>query len=127
MKKILVLNGSEALYLLYKQELSCADRKVITRTYKNKYLQLINSEQPSLVIMDNMIPTEKQKSILTKIRQDYNELPIILHSFVSGKTADIKDLFLTKSYNLSELKDKANVLLETQKVPVMKSTVAYFC
>ncbi len=127
MKKILVLNGSEALYLLYKQELSCADRKVITRTYKNKYLQLINSEQPSLVIMDNMIPTEKQKSILTKIRQDYNELPIILHSFVSGKTADIKDLFLTKSYNLSELKDKANVLLETQKVPVMKSTVAYVC
>jgi len=127
MTKILVLDGSEALWLLYKKELSCADRKVITRTYKNKYLQLINSEKPSLVIMDNMIPAEKQKFILDKIRKDHKELPIILHSFASGKTADIKDLFLTKSYNLSELKHKTNVLLETQKAPTRQSTVAYVC
>ena len=127
MTKILVLDGSEALWLLYKKELSCDNRKVITRTYKNKYLQLINSEKPNLIIMDNMIPAEKQKFMLDKIRKDNKELPIILHSFVSGKTANIKDLFLTKSYNLSELKHKANVLLETQKAPARQSTVAYVC
>jgi len=127
MKKILVLDGSEALWLLYKKELSGTNCKVITKTYKNKYLQLIDSEKPGLVIMDNMIPVEEQQFMLKKIRKNHKELPIILHSFASGNTAEINDLFLTKSHNLSELKHKTNILLETQEPPAKLRTVAYVC
>ena len=127
MKKILVLDGSEALWCLYKKELDWSDRIVITITYKNKYLQIIDSERPDLIIMDNMIPIEKQEFMLKKIRKNYKEFPIILHSFVSGHTAEIKDLFLTKSYSLSELKHKANILLETQQVSREYSMSACVC
>ncbi len=117
MKKILIINGCEALWFLYKKELIWSDRIVTTITCKNKYLQVLNSEKPDLIIMDNMIPAEKQKFMLKKIRKNNKELPIILHSFVSGKTAEIKDMFLTKSYTLNELKHKANILLETRATP----------
>jgi len=112
---------------LYKKELIWNDRIVITITYKNKYLQIINRKEPDLIVMDNMIPIEKQKCILKKIRENHQELPIILHSFISGHTAEIKDLFLTKSYNLNELKHKANVILETRKISHENRTSACVC
>ena len=127
MKKILVLDGCESLEFLYKKELIWNDRIVITITYKNKYLQIINRKEPDLIVMDNMIPIEKQKCILKKIRENHQELPIILHSFISGHTAEIKDLFLTKSYNLNELKHKANVILETRKISHENRTSACVC
>lgn len=127
MKKILVLHGCQALWFLYKKELICRDRMVLTKTHENKYLQIIENQRPDLIIMDNMIPANKQKSILKKIRKNNKELPIILHSFVSGETLEVKDLFLTKSYNLNELKHKANMLLDRREVAYYYNTASCVC
>jgi len=124
MKNILVLNGCEALWFLYKKELSGKDRTIITKTYKNKYRQLINSQKPSVVIIDNMIPIKKQEYVLKTIRKHHKELPIIHHCFLSGHTAELRDLFLARSYNLGELKHKTAVLLETQDIQPEHQEVA---
>ena len=127
MKKVIVIDSCKTLWSFYRKELISDGRIVITVPYKNNPLLPIELEKPDLIIMDNMLSTEEQKFLYKRIRHAFNETPVILHTFGSGKTADIKDLFLTKSYNLSELKHKANVLLETQKAQARQSTVAYVC
>jgi len=81
--------------------------------------------KPELIITDNLLPPEKQKFILCRIRKNCRELPIILHRFPSGNSAELPDLFLAKTSSLSELKHKTLALLTVQEVPPVPATETY--
>ena len=127
MKKILVIDSCKTLWSFYKKELIDVNRIIMTIPYKNNPLLLIEMEKPDLIIMDNMLSTSEQKFLLKRIRHAFNETPVILHTFGSGNTADINDLFLVKSTSLSELKYITDTLLETQGLFTAERGIAGAC
>ena len=127
MKKVIVIDSCKTLLSFYKKELISDSRIIMTIPYQNNPLLLLEVEKPDLIIMDNMLSTDKQKFLFKRIRHAFNETPVILHAFGSGNTADIEDLFLVKSSSLSELKYITDTLLETQDFFTAKRRFAGAC
>ena len=114
MKKVIVIDSCKTLWSFYRKELINNSRIVMTIPYQNNPLLLLAVEKPDIIIMDNMLSADKQKFLFKRIRHAFNETPVILHTFGSGNTADINDLFLAKSSSLNELRYITDILLETQ-------------
>jgi len=114
MKKVIVIDSCKTLWSFYRKELINNSRIVMTIPYQNNPLLLLEVEKPDIIIMDNMLSADKQKFLFKRIRHAFNETPVILHTFGSGNTASINDLFLAKSSSLSELRYITDTLLETQ-------------
>ena len=116
MKKVIIIDSCKTLLSFYKKELMSNSRIIMTIPYQSNPLLLLEIEKPDLIIMDNMLSTDKQKFLFRRIKHAFNKTPVILHTFGSGNTADIKDMFLVKSSSLSELKHITDTLLEKQDV-----------
>jgi len=100
MKKVIVIDSCKTLWSFYRKELINNSRIVMTIPYQNNPLLLLAVEKPDIIIMDNMLSADKQKFLFKRIRHAFNETPVILHTFGSGNTASINDLFLAKKFQL---------------------------
>jgi len=118
-KKILVVEDEEGLRLLYKEELNAEGYEVLTARNGREAIQQLEVGKPDLIILDIVMPVMDGIEALGRIVGKDRKIPIILNTSYSGYQQDFMswaaDAYLTKSMDLSELKDKVRELLEKGK------------
>jgi DNA-binding response OmpR family regulator len=118
MPKILVVDDEEHIRLLYFEELNEAGYEVITAEDGYKLLETIEEEKPDLVILDIKMVGYNGLDLLQDIRNHFYALPVILSTAYDSYKEDMKsivaDFYVVKSFNLTELKNKISMALETR-------------
>jgi CheY-like chemotaxis protein len=118
MPKLLVVDDDEHIRLLFSEELKEAGYDVITADSGYKLVEAIEGEQPDLVILDIKMVDYNGLDVLPDIRNDFYDLPVILSTAYDSFKEDTKsiaaDFYVTKSYDLTELKQKIVMALETK-------------
>lgn len=117
MPKILIVDDEEHIRFLYSEELADEGYEVITHDSGNQLLELIDKEKPDLVVLDIKMVDYNGLDLLQDIRNRYYDLPVILCTAYDTFKEDMKsiaaDFYVTKSFDLSELKTKIKMALET--------------
>ena len=118
MPKILVADDDEYIRLLSSLELKDAGYEVITAEGGYKILERIEEEKPHLVILDIKMTDCNGLDLLQDIRNHFYDLPVILWTacdYFEGETKSIAaDFYVVKSFDLTELKQKIALALETK-------------
>jgi len=118
MRKIFIVDDEEHIRLLLSEELKEAGYEVITAEGGYKILDRIEEEKPDLVILDIKMAEYNGLDILQDIRNHFYDLPVILSTAYDSFKEDIKsiaaDHYVVKSYDLTELKKKIAIALETR-------------
>lgn len=114
--KILVVDDEELLVKGIRFNLQNDGYEVITGCDGIEALQLAQTQQPDLIILDIMMPNMDGLQACAKIRE-FSDVPIIM---LTAKTEDIDKLmgfeqgaddYLTKPFNILELKARVRALL----------------
>ncbi len=128
--KILVVDDEALLVKGIRFNLQNEGYEVITGSNGLEALQLTKTESPDLIVLDVMMPEMDGLTACSQIRQ-FSDVPIIL---LTAKTEDMDKLlgfesgaddYLTKPFNILELKARIRALLrrakakETQKSQVL--------
>jgi DNA-binding response OmpR family regulator len=117
MPKILVVDDEKHVRLLYSEELKEAGYEVIAAEGGYKLLERIEEERPDLVVLDIKMGDYNGLDILQDIRNNFHDLPVILSTAYDSFKEDMKliatDFYVVKSFDLTELKNKIAMALET--------------
>jgi DNA-binding response OmpR family regulator len=118
MAKILIVDDEEGIRMLYSMELEDEGYEVITLSDGKDLLAMVEKEAPDCVILDIKLREYNGLDLLQQIRKKHYDLPVILNSAYSSFKVDLKavaaDYYVVKSSDLSELKDKLKIALETR-------------
>ncbi len=118
MPKILVVDDQELVRLLYSEELKESGYEAITADSAYKILEKVEEEKPDLVVLDTKMVYYNGKDILQDIRNHFYDLPVILSTAYDSFKEDMKsiaaDFYVIKSFDLTELKQKIAMALETK-------------
>ncbi|MBI4799441.1 MAG: response regulator [Desulfarculus sp.] len=121
MPKILIVDDEEHIRFLYSEELTDEGYEVVTADSGFKLLERIDAEKPDLIILDIKMVDYNGLDLLQDIRNKYYDLPVILCTAYDTFKEDMKsiaaDFYVIKSFDLTELKNKIKMALETA-VPV---------
>jgi two-component system response regulator (stage 0 sporulation protein F) len=119
MAKVLVVDDEKSIRALCAEELGEEGYEVITTGEGKKVLELIESDQPSAVVLDIRMEDCDGLDLLQEIRNAHPELPIILNTAYDSYREDVKsiaaDHYVVKSYDLLELKAKLAKVLKEEK------------
>jgi len=114
-KKILVVDDEEGLRLLYEEMLKAEGYDVITARNGREAIQQLEEGKPDLIILDIVMPVMDGMEALGRIVGKERKIPIILHTSYSDYQQDFMswaaDAYVTKSIDLTELKNKVRELL----------------
>jgi two-component system, response regulator, stage 0 sporulation protein F len=117
MAKILVVDDEEHIRLLYSEELTEAGYEVITADSGLQLMERIENEKPDLVVLDIKMVDYNGLDLLQDIRNRFYDLPVILSTAYDTFKEDMKsiaaDFYVVKSFDLTELKKKISMALET--------------
>ena len=117
MAKILVVDDEEHILYLYSEELSEAGYEVITADSGYKLLEKIEEEKVDLVVLDIKMVNYNGLDLLQDIRNKFYDLPVVLCTAYDTFKEDIKsiaaDFYVIKSFDLTELKKKIAMALES--------------
>jgi DNA-binding response OmpR family regulator len=118
MPKILIVDDEEGIRMLYSMELQDEGYDVITRSDGKDLVEIVDQEQPDCIILDIKMQEYSGLDLLQQLRKKYYDLPVILNSAYSSFKVDIKsvaaDYYVVKSSDLTELKEKLRVALESR-------------
>lgn len=118
-KKILIVEDEEGLRLFYKEELEAEGYDVLTARNGKEAIQQLEKGKPDLIILDIVMPVMNGLEALGRILGKERKTPIILNTSYPGYRQDFlswaADAYVTKSIDLSELKDKIREFLEKGK------------
>lgn len=108
MSKILIADDEDAIRMLYGEELEDEGYYVITVGTAHKILDIIEKEQPDLVILDIKLSESDGLDVLQGIRNRFYYTPVILCTAYSDYHYDPRaiaaDAYVIKATDLSELK-----------------------
>ncbi len=117
MAKILIVDDEEHIRFLYSEELSDEGYEVTTADSGHLLLERIEEEKPDLVVLDIKMVDYNGLDLLQDIRNKYYNLPVILCTAYDTFKEDMKsiaaDFYVTKSFDLTELKNKIKMALES--------------
>jgi DNA-binding response OmpR family regulator len=117
MAKILIVDDEEHIRFLYSEELSEAGYEVITADSGHMLLERIEEEEPDLVVLDIKMVDYNGLDLLQDIRNKFYNMPVVLCTAYDTFKEDMKsiaaDFYVIKSFDLSELKSKIAMALET--------------
>jgi len=117
MNRILVVDDDKAIRMLYAEELAEEGYEVITNDGDSQLMALIKEKDPDLIIMDIRLGKKNGLDLLQDIRNTYYNLPVILCTAYATYKYDLKsiaaDYYVVKSSNLSELKLKLKMAIES--------------
>ena len=117
MKKILVADDEDDLCLLYALDLGSEGYEVVTTSDGAGLLEMIGQHRPDLIVLDIRMGEYNGLDILQDIRKAYYNKPVILCSAYSSFKYDLRsiaaDYYVIKSGDLTELKIKINMVLES--------------
>jgi CheY-like chemotaxis protein len=118
-KKILVVEDEESLRLLYEEELAAEGYEVITAGNGKEAIRQLQDGKPDLVVLDIVMPVMDGIETLGRILGKERKVPIVLNTSYPGYREDFMswaaDAYITKSSDLTELKNKVRDLLEKKK------------
>jgi DNA-binding response OmpR family regulator len=116
MNRILVLEDDKNLQMLYREELEEDGYEVYLVADGLQLTDVIKKVGPDIVILDIRLGRYDGLDILQRIRKEFYELPVILHTAYSAFKSDPRsiavDYYLVKSWDLSELKAKIRKTIE---------------
>ncbi len=117
MAKILIVDDEEHIRFLYSEELSEEGYEVITADSGYQLLERIAEEKPDLIVLDIKMVDYNGLDLLQDIRNKYYDLPVILCTAYDTFKEDMKsiaaDFYVIKSFDLTELKNKIKMALDT--------------
>lgn len=108
LKKILVVEDDDAIRQLYVEILNSEGFETIEAVNGQIGLEMVQSQRPSLVLLDLMMPVMDGKSMLHRVREipEFKTLPVI----VLTNAGDVENMKETKLYdNADEFLIKSNV------------------
>ena len=115
-KKILIVEDEEGLRLLYEEELKAEGYDVVSAKNGRESIRQLEEAKPDLIILDIVMPVMDGMETLGRIVGKERKIPIILNTSYSGYRQDFMswaaDAYVTKSSDLTELKNKIRELLE---------------
>ena len=118
MAKILIVDDEEHIRFLYSEELTEAGYEVITADSGQGLLEKIEEENPDLVVLDIKMVDYNGLDLLQDIRNKFYNLPVVLCTAYDTFKEDMKsiaaDFYVIKSFDLTELKNKISMALETK-------------
>jgi DNA-binding response OmpR family regulator len=118
MAKILIVDDEEHIRYLYSEELSDAGYDVITAESGYLLMEKIEEEKPDLVVLDIKMVDYNGLDLLQDIRNRFYDLPVVLCTAYDTFKEDMKsisaDYYVIKSFDLTELKNKIALALETR-------------
>jgi len=116
MKKILVVEDEESLRLFYEEELKSEGYEVITAQNGKEAIQELERKNPDLIVLDIVMPVMDGMEALGRIVGKDRKIPIILNTSYTGYREDFMswaaDAYVTKSADLTDLKEKIRELLK---------------
>jgi two-component system, response regulator, stage 0 sporulation protein F len=119
-KKILVVEDEEGLRLLYEEELLSEGYEILTARNGREAITQLDEGKPDLIVLDIVMPVMDGMEALSRILRKDKKIPIILNTSYSGYQQDFMtwaaDAYVTKSSDLTELKNKIRELLAKKKV-----------
>ncbi len=120
MKTILIVENDANQLLLYKQELQFEGYNVITARDGISAVKKMNDYFPDLVVMDTILPYADKLEYVGKILRKYRKIPIIINTSLTNYANKFSswsaDVCLTKSSDLTYLKDKIKELVHATKI-----------
>ncbi len=119
-KRVLIVEDEENLRLLYEEELKAEGYEILLAKNGKEAITQLEEEKPDLIILDIVMPVMDGMEALNRILRKDRKIPIILNSSYSAYREDFMswaaDAYVTKSADLTELKNKVRELLEKKKV-----------
>lgn len=114
-KKILIVEDDEGIRLLYQQELEEEGYKVLLAKNGKEAIERLEQERPDLIVLDIVMPVMDGIEALGRIVGRERKIPIILNTSYPDYRQEFlswaADAYVTKSDDLTELKDKIRELL----------------
>jgi two-component system response regulator (stage 0 sporulation protein F) len=118
MAKILIVDDEEHIRYLYSEELSDSGYDVITAESGLLLMEKIEEEKPDLVVLDIKMVDYNGLDLLQDIRNKFYDLPVVLCTAYDTFKEDMKsisaDYYVIKSFDLTELKNKIALALESR-------------
>lgn len=118
MAKILIVDDEEHIRYLYSEELSDEGYEVATADSGYKLLERIEDETPDLIVLDIKMADYNGLDLLQDIRNRFYDLPVVLCTAYDTFKEDMKsiaaDFYVVKSFDLTELKNKIGMALESR-------------
>ena len=119
MAKILIVDDEEHIRYLYSEELSDSGYDVITAESGYLLMEKIEEEKPDLVVLDIKMVDYNGLDLLQDIRNRFYDLPVVLCTAYDTFKEDMKsisaDYYVIKSFDLTELKNKIALALESHE------------
>lgn len=115
-KKILIIDDDDRLQSLLKEYLEGYSYSIVSLASGDNVLQIINEENPNIIILDIMLPGKDGLEILKEIR-DVSETPVIMLTARGEDTDRVVGLemgaddYLTKPFNPRELLARIKAVL----------------
>jgi len=117
MATILLVDDERAILQYYSEELAAEGHEILTTDSGDSLLERIGLCRPDLVVLDIKLGKWDGLDLLQDIRKSFYDMPVIICSAYDTFKRDIRtiaaDYYVTKSYDLSELKDKIKMAIET--------------
>ncbi|MCK5267754.1 MAG: response regulator transcription factor [Spirochaetes bacterium] len=130
-KKILIIEDDPGIQLSLKDEFESEGFNVYSADDGLAGLEMIERNPPDLIILDLMLPFQNGYQVCKKLRQEGNNVPIIMLTVKDHEVDKVLGLelgaddYVTKPFSLRELLARVNALLRRSADPISESTV--FC
>lgn len=116
-EKILVVEGEKELRYLYQDELQAVGYSVITAANGKGALEKLREEPVDLILLDLVLPDGSGFDYLEKFVTAKRNVKVVINTDYPNYKGDfhswVADAFLTKSSDLSELKNTIDSVLHS--------------
>ncbi len=116
MVKILVVDDEASIRMLFREEFEDEGYEVTEAEDGHELLKRIEKDKPDVIVLDIKMADYDGLDLLQEIRQQFQDLPVIICSAYGAYKGDYKtlaaDYYVVKSSDLSELKQKVKKALE---------------
>jgi DNA-binding response OmpR family regulator len=119
MAKIMVVDDDEEFTTLYQKYLTMAGFEAITENHSAMAMEVANSDQPDLFVLDLMMPEPDGFKLCRMLRANINfvRTPIIIVTALNDEDSKVVALgagandYLTKPFHINDLKLRIDYLL----------------
>jgi len=116
MATILVVDDERHILQYYREELEEDGHDILTLESGDSLLERIGVCRPDVVVLDIKLGKWDGLDLLQDIRRNFYNMPVILCSAYETFKGDLRsmaaDYYVTKSYDLSELKGRIRMAVE---------------
>jgi CheY-like chemotaxis protein len=121
MKTVLVADDEVSIRKLYQRELKLEGYNVVFASNAQEAVQKAREDAPDLVIMDIRMPGMDGIEAMGRILEENNEIPVVINTAYSSYKDSFMswcaDAYVTKSSDLTELKETVKRILSGEQAP----------